>query len=63
MEFFIYLAICAGLGFAGMHMAESRGRSKGGGFGIGFILGLLGLAIIALMGPKHGTCSKEGEDE
>lgn len=37
----------------GAVMAENRGRSKFGGFILGLLLGLIGIAIIALMGHKE----------
>lgn len=41
-------------GIIGASMAERRGRSTIGGFALGFLLSLVGLAIIALMGQKEG---------
>ena len=60
MEIVFYLVICVVIGMAGMHMADTRGRSKVGGFGMGFLLGLIGLAVIAIMGHAN---TKESKDE
>lgn len=38
------------IGFIGKGMAEKRGRSGGAGFAMGFLLGLVGLAVIGLLG-------------
>jgi hypothetical protein len=53
MEVFIVIIwiICA---FIGMSMADKRGRSKGAGFALGLLLGLIGLAVIALLGNAEG---------
>ena len=40
------------MGIIGAGMAERRGRSSVGGFALGALLSLVGLAIIALMGNK-----------
>ena len=40
------------VGIIGAGMAERRGRSRIGGFALGFLLSLVGLAIIAVMGDK-----------
>lgn len=40
-------------GTIGAGMAERRNRSRFGGFALGFLLGLVGLAIIALMGKRE----------
>lgn len=42
--------IFGGLGY---FMAEKRKRSPGAGFLLGFLLGIIGLLIIALMGDKN----------
>jgi hypothetical protein len=42
--------ICAIIGAV---MAEKRGRSTVGGFMLGLLLGLIGLAIIAIAGEKR----------
>ena len=42
------------MGIIGVSMAESRNRNRFGGFALGFFLGLIGLAIIALLGEKNG---------
>lgn len=39
-------------GIIGAVMSEKRGRSTVGGFCLGFFLGLIGIAIIALVGEK-----------
>ena len=41
------------MGIIGASMADNRNRSSVGGFALGFLLGLIGLAIIALMGTKE----------
>jgi len=63
MEFIIMLIIQITMGIIGATMAENRNRSTIGGFFLGFLLGLIGLAIIALMGraPK-GHEYKYSED-
>jgi len=60
MEFIMFFILQMVLAIIGMAMAESRGRSAGGGFLLGFLLGLIGLAIIALMGQaqNNGTDNK-----
>ena len=77
MEIIIFLIINTVLGAIGTAMAEDRNRSAAGGFFLGLLLGLIGLAIIALMGklpkeqedkPWNGeigpgvVCSIKGED-
>ena len=47
------LCVCAIFGMLGALMAYNRNRSVFGGMVLGFLLGLIGLAIIALMGNKH----------
>ena len=42
------------MGIIGVSMAEKRNRNRFGGFALGFCLGIIGLAIIALVGEKHG---------
>jgi hypothetical protein len=42
-------------GIIGTAMADNRNRSKFGGFALGFFLGLIGIAIIALMGHKEDS--------
>ena len=51
MEFVIIIiwVLCA---FIGRSMAISRNRSGGAGFAMGLLLGLVGLAIIAIMGEQ-----------
>lgn len=46
------LAIFIIMGIIGAQMSEKRNRSKFGGFALGFLLGLIGLAVIALVGEK-----------
>jgi len=48
-----YLIIGLIMGIIGAGMAERRNRSAVGGFAMGFLLSLLGLAIIALLGEKR----------
>ncbi len=52
MEILICVVVALILGIIGSSMAEKRNRSTVGGFALGFLLGLIGLAIIALMGDK-----------
>lgn len=52
MEFAIFLIFGLLWGTIGACMAEKRNRSRFGGFALGLLLGLIGLAIIALMGRK-----------
>ena len=49
------LCIWAIFGMLGALMAYNRNRNRSvfGGMALGFLLGLIGLAIIALMGDKH----------
>lgn len=51
------------MAFIGMSMADKRGRSKVLGFFLGFILGLIGIIIIAIMGEKeyHTTIPNNSE--
>ena len=42
-------------GIIGASMAENRNRSPIGGFALGFLLSLVGLAIIALMGENKNA--------
>ena len=46
------LAVFLIMGLVGTSMAEKRNRNRFGGFALGFLLGLIGLAIIALIGEK-----------
>jgi hypothetical protein len=39
-------------GIIGATMADSRNRSSVGGFALGFLLGVVGIAIIAVLGTK-----------
>lgn len=41
------------IGIIGASMSEKRNRSTFGGFLLGFLLGLIGLAIIAIVGKKE----------
>jgi len=50
MEIIIFLIINTVLGALGAQIAKDRNRSAAGGFFLGLFLGLIGLAIIALMG-------------
>lgn len=50
----LYLIVWLITGIIGATMAERRGRSTIGGFALGFLLSLVGLAIIAMMGQKEG---------
>ena len=40
-------------GIIGASMADKRNRSAAGGFVLGLFLGVIGLAIIAIMGTKE----------
>jgi len=57
--------LCIITSIIGMSMAQSRGRSAAGGFFLGLCLGIIGLAIIALMGkaPEKETQSDHKEIE
>jgi FtsH-binding integral membrane protein len=46
------LAVFIIMGIIGTQMSKKRNMSKLGGFALGFLLGLIGLAIIALVGEK-----------
>lgn len=46
------LAVFLIMGIIGTLMSEKRDRSKVGGFCLGFFLGLIGIAIIAIAGKK-----------
>lgn len=46
------LAVFIIMGIIGALMSEKRERSKVGGFALGFFLGLIGIAIIAVIGKK-----------
>ncbi len=46
------LAIFIIMGIIGAIMSEKRHRNKVGGFILGFFLGLIGIAIIAVVGEK-----------
>lgn len=46
------LAVFIIMGIIGTQMSEKRNGSKIGGFALGFLLGLIGLAIIALVGEN-----------
>ena len=48
------------MGIIGAVMSEKRHRNKIGGFALGFFLGLIGIAIIAIVGDKK---SKGGMNE
>jgi len=52
--FFLLVAIPVVFGFFGSRMAWKRCRSPGQGLALGFLLGPIGLMIIALMGAKKG---------
>lgn len=41
------------MGIIGTLMSEKRHRSKIGGFALGFFLGLIGIAVIAIIGEKR----------
>jgi succinate-acetate transporter protein len=53
MFWLMYFAVCLILGVIGAAMADTRKRSTFGGFVLGFGLGIIGLAIIALMGSRE----------
>lgn len=55
MEFIMFFILQMVVAIIGMAMAESRDRSAAGGFLLGFLLGLIGLAIIALMGQAQNN--------
>ena len=40
------------MGIIGALMSEKRHRNKIGGFALGFFLGLIGIAVIAVVGEK-----------
>jgi uncharacterized membrane protein SirB2 len=46
------LAIFIIMGIIGALMSEKRHRNKIGGFALGFFLGLIGIAVIAVVGEK-----------
>lgn len=46
------LAVFIVMGIIGVNMSEKRNRNRFGGFALGFFLGLIGIAIIALVGEK-----------
>lgn len=48
----VSLGIFIVMGIIGASMSEKRNRNRYGGFALGFFLGLIGLAIIALVGEK-----------
>jgi len=52
MEILITIGLWFICAFIGGSMAAKRNRSYAGGFVMGLFLGLLGLAIIALMGKQ-----------
>jgi hypothetical protein len=52
---FWLIAVCLVLGVIGASMADTRKRSTFGGFVLGAGLGIIGLAIIAIMGTKEGS--------
>jgi len=52
MEYVIVIGIWIICAFIGRSMAINRNRSAGGGFILGLLLGLIGLAIIALLGEQ-----------
>ncbi len=45
----VSLGIAVGLGFVGRNIMLKKGRSGGGGFALGFFLGIIGLIICAVM--------------
>jgi hypothetical protein len=47
------LAVFIVMGIIGTIMSEKRGRNRVGGFALGFFLGLIGIAIIAVVGEKR----------
>ena len=55
MEYVITIGVWILCAFAGRSMAINRNRSGGAGFAMGLFLGLVGLAIIALMRNKEST--------
>lgn len=57
MDLFILITFLI-TGIIGASMADNRNRSTLGGFILGGVLGLIGLAIIALMG-KHPYSDEE----
>ena len=46
------LAVFIIMGIIGALMSEKRHRNKIGGFALGFFLGLIGIAVIAVVGEK-----------
>jgi hypothetical protein len=53
MEIFITIIIWLVCAIIGASMAGNRGRSTVGGFMLGLLLGLIGIAIIAIAGEKR----------
>ena len=51
-NFLLMLTVWIICGIIGVSMSEKRNRNRFGGFALGFFLGLIGLAIIALVGEK-----------
>ncbi len=52
METLLFLAIWIGFGIAGATMAEKRNRNKFGWFTICFFFGIIGIAILAILGEN-----------
>lgn len=59
---FLWLIVWVICGLIGMSMADKRNRGKGAGFAIGFLLGLVGLAVIALLGKKDAPRKEESSN-
>lgn len=55
------LAVFIIMGIIGTLMSEKRHRSKIGGFALGFFLGLIGIAVIAIIGEKKIESTKESD--
>ena len=57
------LAIFIIMGIIGALMSEKRHRSRIGGFALGFLLGLIGIALIAVIGEKNTLTNKDDNNK
>lgn len=57
------LAIFIIMGIIGTLMSEKRHRSRIGGFALGFLLGLIGIALIAVIGEKNTLTNKDDNNK
>jgi hypothetical protein len=56
MELLVVIWVICGI--VGAVMSEKRGRSRFGGFVLGLLLGVIGIAIVVLMG--HAKAEPDG---